>query len=440
MNNLFGTDGIRAQVGSSPLTLHELKLIAQAITTWFKKYFSLDMSLAIGCDTRISKDVIKQMLAAYIAAEHINILDLDILPSPALYIITRDEPNIAASIMITASHNDYTYNGIKIFTKKGKLTDQHEQEITRFFYQGNTTSSFSYNSCASIHKAQLFDVYLQHLKTHFSKLNLYNKKIVFDCAHGAISDHIKNFFQHLNATIVCLNNSPNGRNINQACGAIDPYSLCNKVVELKADIGFAFDGDADRVIACNHLGELKSGDHILTLLAQHTRYHHQSTLVATTMSNSGLEQFLRLRNKQLIRTEVGDKHVLNMLKKHNLTLGGEDSGHIIMTDLATTGDGLATALSVLQVAHQTNNWQLNTFNPTPQINGSLNVSKKKNLTIPPLSDIITKHKKQLISGRLLIRYSGTENVLRVMVEQHNKLHAQKIYNSLIHQLKQALIT
>ena len=235
-----------------------------------------------------------------------------------------------------------------------------------------------------------------------------------------------------------LNNKPDGININAKCGATDLSSLQKSVLENKADIGFAFDGDGDRLMLVSFSGETKNGDDILALLSQHTVYKDQNTLVGTVMSNQGLEVFLQNTGKKLLRTAVGDKYVLQALCENSFLLGGEQSGHIILKDLTATGDGILAALRICEVIQETNNWALNTFEKYPQILLNVTIAHKKDLNSSSIQAIIKAAEKNIISGRILFRYSGTENLLRVMVEEKDLQRAQTIAHNLAQELKNFL--
>ena len=240
--------------------------------------------------------------------------------------------------------------------------------------------------------------------------------IVLDCANGATSFLAPKIFTLLGAKVHTLNASPNGRNINFRCGSTDPKTLQNTVIENNADIGIAFDGDGDRVVIVDMNGNVKNGDDILSILMNNKRYKGASGLVGTIMSNMGLQNLVEKNNQTFYRTAVGDKYVIRKLKDENLQLGGEPSGHIIMGDYLFTGDGIYAALKVLETIIQTNNWACTTFVHTPNRLINVPIKNRKSLTDGPLADIIHQHEQNLPEGRILVRYSGTEPLLRVMVE------------------------
>ena len=264
------------------------------------------------------------------------------------------------------------------------------------------------------------------------------KKIVLDVAHGATYRVAEQIFNALGAQTIIINNTPNGTNINHHCGALSPALLQEAVVLSCADAGFAFDGDGDRVIAVNRHGVIKDGDDILALLLQHPAYVHLTTVVGTLMTNCGFETYLTTHNKNLVRTAVGDKFVIEKLEQLNTILGGEQSGHIILKDIINTGDGILVALRVLESLLHSGNWDMETFIKYPQVLINVPVQTKKDLNSSPLYDIISTAQAKLTSGRLLVRFSGTESLLRVMVEAASLEGAHAIGLDVAQQLESLL--
>jgi phosphoglucosamine mutase len=278
------------------------------------------------------------------------------------------------------------------------------------------------------------------LQSLFPTPFLRNKKIVLDCAHGATSSIAPQIFKMLGAEVIALYTQPTGTNINEQCGSVYPQAAQAMVLQEQADAGFAFDGDGDRMIAINRNGDLKNGDDVLALLSQHPVYTHAPGVVGTIMSNQGLALFLAQQNKKLLRTPVGDKHIARKLLEENLVLGGEQSGHIIVRDHLNAGDGIVTALRVLETLTITNDWEMNTFTPFPQTLINVPITTKKDLTDQTLQTIIAQHEAQLGNGRIIVRYSGTEPLLRVMVEEQDQDIAHTVGNNLVRALHQALHT
>jgi len=450
--NLFGTDGIRAKVGEFPLDIDSLILLGQAIGLWAQKKYGLEKPIVIGNDTRESCDFIKSALKTGILPHKLDILDVGPLVTPGIFQIVKAS-KVDLGIVISASHNPYEYNGLKFFDrKKGKLSRDDEQAISDLFFQQLTAKKSPCNSfdietiyhsfgIETIQKGIAEFNYCMDLLKEFDKDTTFlaNKKIIVDCAYGAISFIAENVFEEFdNANIIYLHDDPDGTNINQNCGAMHPEKLQKAVIKHKADIGFAFDGDGDRVVVVNRHGEIKNGDDILALLSTHPKYQKEKAVVGTIMSNYGLDAFLHKQNKKLIRTQVGDKHIAQALTKQKLSLGAEPSGHVICRDYLNTGDGIFAALRVAEAAKLTDNWDLKTFEKFPQINMSIPVTQKKDITTGTLAEIIAQAQTNLPAGRTVVRYSGTEPILRVMVEEKEEKTAQAVCATLVERLQKEL--
>lgn len=435
--NLFGTDGIRARVGTFPCTETDLVKLGRAIGIWALQKYGAQPRLLLGHDTRESAPFMINALNAGLLQSPIAVSNLGVLPTPAIIKIALLDKSIDGAIIITASHNPYHDNGIKLIDRRtGKLSLRDEEIITELFYK-ETTSSRDIRGRMH-HSAEAQDTYKNALADYFTPDFLRGKKIVLDCAHGATSIVAPALFTHFGATVLALYNQPNGHNINHECGATHPEAVQNAVIAAQADIGFAFDGDGDRVVAVGKNGIIKDGDDILALLLDHPTYAQEPTLVCTIMSNAGLEEFVTQKNKSIIRTAVGDKHISAELKNKNLLIGGEQSGHILLADFLNGGDGIFAALRICEVAELRNNWNLKSFEHMAQIMINVPVELKRDLQNPTLQDIISTHKTLLLGGTLVVRYSGTENLLRVMVQHKNQAHADKIGTQLAHKLKQAI--
>lgn len=442
-NNLFGTDGIRNKVGNAPFTVTELPRLGTAIAHWAAQKYAVpnlqNLPLClIASDTRSSCSFVKTSLISSMLLAPITLIDLGILPTPALVALLQNNNSYHFGIMISASHNPHHDNGIKLIdAKTGKLTELDEKTITSLFYNHAHTNTYTqFGSLRSY--AGAAEQYKNHVIAKFTPNFLYGLTIVLDCAHGATYNVAPDIFKALGATIITINNTPDGTNINNSCGALHPEQLINNVHSYNADMGFAFDGDGDRVTIVNKHGEIKDGDDTIALLATHPRYSNEKTIVGTIMSNEGLATHLQSHNKILIRTPVGDKHISAYLAQHNLLLGGEQSGHIIMRDYLNSGDGIFSALSIIEAALHTNNNELHTFAKYPQVLINIPITQKKELTSQPYATIIADYAKKLSNGRLEVRYSGTENLLRVMVESLDKIHALSIGNQLASTLKKEL--
>jgi len=438
-NNLFGTDGIRRTIGIPPLCAQNLPKLGYAIGQWTHNYYGKNPHILIAHDTRGSCSFVKASLKAGLLQHALTIHDAHVLPTPAVCQLTSQEDIFNLGIVISASHNPYQDNGIKLIDgKQGKLSLHHELAISQLFFCSSKTTPNYMNLGNDIPFLYGRQQYIDTITKHFPNNFLRNKKIVLDCAHGATYLVAPTIFRQLGADVITINNQPNGTNINENCGVLYPHQLQKAVIDNNANIGFAFDGDGDRVMAVNKNGELKDGDDLLVLLLEHPLYNKEHTVVGTIMTNQGLEVHLQKNNKQLIRTAVGDKYVAEQLEQHQLTLGAEQSGHIILRDYLNTGDGIFTALRILESINYTYNYDLLTFKKFPQILINVPVSQKKDLAAIPLVNVIDYHKAQLTNGRLIVRYSGTENVLRVMVENDDVQQAQLIGTALSQALAEQL--
>lgn len=435
-HSFFGTDGIRGRIGTHPLTVDSLLTLGKALGHWIEKTYG-SSTILIGYDTRQSCSLIKSALATGLLTQPLLLVDGYILPTPAIAQLVQKTDLFSCGIIISASHNPYHDNGIKLITKQGKISAADEQEITDLFYQQN--SSYSYDTLGTMYSCNnAAQQYATYVRSFFKPLFLDGITVVLDCAHGATSALAPTIFNECGARTLVINNKPSGTNINDRCGSVLPEQLQQAVLENHADIGFAFDGDGDRVIAVNRQGIIKTGDDFLALLCQHPLYAKESGVVGTVLSNYGLQRLLENSHKQLIRTDVGDKYVGRALKTHNLLLGGEQSGHLIMRDYLDSGDGIFAALRILEAIISTNNWDFESFTPYPQIQINVPIKEKKDLSQPPLATIIASYQQQ-IEGRLIVRYSGTEQVLRIMVEDNNLARAQNIATNLSNTLQQQLL-
>lgn len=420
---LFGTDGIRKPMGQEPLTPTSLMQLGNALGYWMTHQEKKRIALAH--DTRQSSALMKAALKTGLLQHPLEVIDTQTLPTPALFCAI--EHGLAdVGIMITASHNQHQDNGLKIFTKEnGKTTEQQEQEITDLFYTMPSPVASYEHLGTELLSTTAAKLYKEKIQEKFAPDFLKGKKIVVDCAHGAYYILAPQLFRALGAEVTVLANTPNGKNINLNCGSQYPEALQQKVSEEKADAGFAFDGDGDRMVMVNKQGTLYDGDQLLALLLAHSAYKKQTTVVSTIMANQGFEAHLAQHNITLERTSVGDKKVLKRMQELHCLVGGEPSGHIILRDFTQTSDGLFTALRVLEALEESNG-TAETFTPYPQILINVPVKLKKDLSLNPYAQIIQKHKELLPDGRLVVRYSGTESLLRVMIEDQTKEHAQSI--------------
>ncbi len=436
----FGTDGLRGNAEHYPFTQNALIHLGQALAMWNKKKHTSPHVL-IAHDTRESCPRIKRTIINGLISKGTKCSNAGVLPTPAILNAIQHSKNFTYGIMISASHNPYHDNGIKVFdAKTGKLSYQDEQTITQLYKtckQESSLSESSYVKQPMWHEA--YEIYKKNIISYFSPRFLEGKKIVLDCANGATHVIAPDIFSQLGANVIALSTNPNGKNINEKCGALFPENVQRSVLEHNADIGFAFDGDGDRIIAVNKHGHIRDGDDVLSLLLNHPSFSSIMTIVGTVMTNHGLECSLKAHGKSLIRTPVGDKYVLAHLQKHNLMLGGETSGHIILRHYLNTGDGIFTALKVLETLDITQDWSFKSFEKTPQTIVNVPIKKKDDLRKQPYARLIAQCKKKITDGRIIVRFSGTENVLRVMIEEKNAHHARNLAHQLAHHLQEFLV-
>lgn len=434
-SNLFGTDGIRTQVGTPPITLDSLPQLGNAIGTWLCDHYH-NPQLIIACDTRASNHWIISALSTGLLLHPITMHVAGILPTPALCRLLYRSSQFDIGVMISASHNPYQDNGIKLVDRLGKLKKSAELAISRIYHK---STPMPYTTYGSMHPhASAYDDYTHIITSLFTHSFLKGITVVLDCAHGALFRIAPAIFKKFGAKVIVLNAQPNGKNINKQCGSLHVKKTQQAVKKYNATIGFAFDGDGDRVIAINNKGDVKNGDDMLALLSQHSTYRKQQTIVGTVMSNLGLDAYLQQHGKTLVRTQVGDKHIAHHIAAHHLLLGGEQSGHIILHDYLPTGDGIFTALRLCQTMLETENWHLQSFDHYPQILVNVPVTAKKDLTAPEITSLIKDYEAQLPQGRLVIRYSGTENMLRIMVEDQSKTAIAQISSKLTRSLEKYL--
>jgi phosphoglucosamine mutase len=437
--NLFGTDGIRGRVGVHPFTRDALPELGSALGAWILKTYGPGASVLLAHDTRNSCSWVKAALTSGMLLHPLHLVDAQVLPTPAvLCLIQKKLSHFSCGIIISASHNPYQDNGIKIIdAATGKISHADETTITELFYADSVEQQQSLFGTSTA-LANASELYAETVTALFPPLFLRGKTIVLDCAHGATSSLAETIFTACGAKVIVINSQPTGTNINECCGALHPEELQRAVLEHKADAGFAFDGDGDRVIAVSSHGEVKNGDDILALLSQHPLYSSQPVVIGTIMSNQGFELFLRNNGKLLVRAAVGDKYVAQELNAKNLLLGGEQSGHIIVRDYLPSGDGIVAALRTVEALQHTHNPTMETFTKYPQVLLNIAVPTKKDLSLSPFREIIEVNQSQLSTGRLLVRYSGTESVLRIMAEAENLEQAQSTAALVSQQLAHAL--
>ena len=420
---LFGTDGVRGEAGCF-LTASLAMRLAQAVGVYFKKS-AKTKKILVGKDTRRSGYMIENAIVSGLTSVGYDVVQIGPMPTPAIAFLTENM-RCDAGIMISASHNQYSDNGIKFFDAHGdKLSKEVEQEIEEIYYSDCKIEQTCVNGKNIGSAKRIDDVigrYIIQIKNSFANnLTLQGIRIVLDTANGAGYKVGPTILQELGAEVIVLHDKPNGFNINENCGALHTKDLCDSVKKYRADIGIALDGDADRLVVADENGEIVNGDHLLGALAlflHETNRLSTDSIVATVMSNQGLEDILNEHGLKLYRCDVGDKNVLEVMKQKNINFGGEQSGHIILSDFAKTGDGLVSALQVLSLIitkKQPASKALRLFDLYPQSLKNIRVTHKVPLDeIDGLSDILLSLDKEHI--RHLIRYSGTENKLRILLE------------------------
>lgn len=425
MKKLFGTDGIRGEAGVFPLDQNTVSIIGGSLARQFGEKLGRDARFVIGRDSRESGSWMESAFCQGAAVYGAECHSADIITTPGVAFLTK-ALNLDAGIVISASHNPYEDNGIKIFLPTGaKLDSDAERKIEEDVFNWQSVGGLDCESKLTRSEAVEFQqMYLKHLANEFKGLSLENFKMVIDCANGASSCLAPKLFEEFGATTVVINNQPNGRNINKDCGSLHIEKLQKKVLEENADFGVAYDGDADRSLFVDENGAFVDGDAVLWIMAQ---YFHsigelvEDSVVATVMSNIGLELALNSRNINLLRTPVGDKYVLQKLLESGISVGGEQSGHIIFPKKSLVGDGMFTTLYLLQ-AMRSNKKGLSEmtkgFTQFPQILVNVLVREKVPFeSVPEIADAAKKVENELgEKGRLLLRYSGTENLARVMIE------------------------
>jgi phosphoglucosamine mutase len=435
----FGTDGIRGRANTFPMTADIALKVAMASAIALKKSRngSHTNRAVVGKDTRLSCYMLEQAMTAGFLSMGIEVVLTGPIPTPGIAMLTRSL-RADLGVMISASHNPYEDNGIKLFGSDGyKLDDALEAEIESLI--GGDLSSHLAAPDALGKASRLDDClgrYAEFVKASFPKnLSLEGLKVVIDCAHGAAYKVAPQVLWELEAEVISIGTSPNGRNINDGFGATATDNLQKAVLKNKADIGIALDGDADRLIMVDEAGRKIDGDQLMAALAVSLKAKGQlakDTVVATVMSNLGFERFLQAQGLNLHRTAVGDRYVVEAMRREGYNLGGEQSGHIVMSDYSTTGDGLLAALQVLAVLKekgQKASEALKCFEPAPQILKNVRYKSGKPMELPEVQSAIKTAEARLgATGRLLVRPSGTESLIRVMAEGDSQSLIEAVVN------------
>lgn len=440
IHKLFGTDGVRGHANQLPMTVETALSLGKAASVMFRRHGGKHR-VVVGKDTRLSCYMFENALIAGLCSMGVDTLMVGPLPTPGVAFIIRAY-RADAGIVISASHNPYHDNGIKFFSRDGfKLPDAWEQEVEELVAKGDFSKHLprDHEIGRNSRVIDAYGRYIEFVKTSFPKnKTLTGLKIVLDCAHGATYKVAPLIFQELDATVIALGVDPNGININDGCGALHPESVRKTVIETRADVGIALDGDGDRVIMVDENAQIVDGDTILAICAldmlKQGLLRHQR-LVATVMSNYGFLKTMNEAGIEVLRAKVGDRYVIQMMREHDCNLGGEQSGHLVFLDHNTTGDGLVSALQVLRIMIESDS-KLSDLAALvgryPQVLENICVREK--LPIEQIEGLCqamaTVEEKLAGKGRILVRYSGTENLLRVMVEapklKQANMYAQQI--------------
>jgi phosphoglucosamine mutase len=479
MKKLFGTDGIRGEAGTFPLDEKTVEIIGASLTRQFAERLGRQPRFVIGRDTRESGVWIEQSF--WTGAEKMGATceSAEVITTPGVAFLTG-KYNFDAGIVISASHNPYQDNGIKIFTPDGKKIDEAtEREIEKEIFDSSESETQNSKIDLSEQQAKLTpelrrrfemlqmpsdeltasvvrqiktdknkasefqNAYLKYLADEFETLDLQSFKMVVDCANGAACELAPRLFERFGAETIVINNAPDGKNINENCGSLHLEAVQKKVTDEKADFGVAFDGDADRSLFVDEKGNLVDGDAVLWIMANYLQAKgklNNQTIVSTVMSNIGLEIALNSKNIKLLRTAVGDKYVLQELINTNSAVGGEQSGHIIFPFQSLVGDGMLTTLFLLQAMRE-NDKTLSEltegFSRFPQILVNIKVREKLPFeSVREIADAAREVENELgEKGRLLLRYSGTENLARVMIEGENQMRIEEQANGLANIIK-----
>ena len=434
---IFGTDGVRGTANIEPVTAETALKLGRAAGHVFKHLESQSRShgrhrIVLGKDTRLSGYMLENAISAGILSVGVDVLFIGPLPTPGVAYVTRSL-RADAGIVITASHNPYDDNGIKFFRADGyKLDDRIEREIEDLVFTGRIENIRP--TAEDIGKAVRIDDalgrYIEQAKSSFPRgMTLEGMRIVVDCAHGAAYKSTPCVLRELGADVITYGNQPDGKNINKDCGSMHPNLMCQKIWEHRADAGLAHDGDADRLLMCDEAGHLIDGDDVMAMAALDMIEHNQlaeRTLVATVMTNAGLEAAISSVGGKIVRTDVGDKNVIDEMLKHGYNLGGEQSGHMIFRDFSSTGDGLVAALQVLRIMKskgQPLSKLVRCWTRFPQVVTNIRVREKRPFAeLDGITRLVEEAEKELNAdgGRVLLRYSGTEPKCRLLLEGREK--------------------
>ncbi|TDR37183.1 phosphoglucosamine mutase [Aquamicrobium defluvii] len=445
MGRYFGTDGIRGRANKFPMTAEIAMRVGMAAGLSFQRG-SHRHRVVLGKDTRLSGYMIENAMVAGLCAAGMDVFLLGPIPTPAVAMLVRSL-RADMGVMISASHNPYQDNGIKLFGPDGyKLSDEIEARIEAMLDDGVEMALADPDALGRAKRVDgVHDRYIEFAKRTLPRsMSLSGLRIVIDCANGAAYKVAPAALWELGAEVIAINDDPNGFNINKECGSTHPAGLQRKVHEVRADIGIALDGDADRVVIIDENGEIVDGDQIMALIAE--SWHQNGRLsgkgvVSTIMSNLGLERFLAGLKLELHRTKVGDRYVVEHMRANGLNVGGEQSGHIVLSDFSTTGDGLVSALQVLACIKRQNkpvSEVARKFEPVPQLLKNVRISGGAPLEEKQVKEAIAEAQNRLgKGGRLVIRPSGTEPLIRVMAEGDDRALVETVVDDIVQVISQA---
>lgn len=433
--SFFGTDGIRGKVNEWPMTAEQAMRVGQAAGTYFKQASKKKNVVVIGKDTRLSGYMFESALVAGFTSVGVDVHMLGPLPTPAVAMMTRSL-RADMGVMITASHNAYKDNGIKLFGPDGnKLSDMAEKDIETLLRAPSSSRLAPHSAIGRAFRVEEAQSrYVEIVKSTLPRgMRLDQLRIVIDCANGAAHKVAPKVLWELGADIIPLGVEPDGFNINDNVGSNYPTKLASEVIRYRADLGIALDGDADRVILVDQNGEVIGGDQILAALAwkwKNSKRLLGNAVVATIMSNLGLERYVESLGLKLVRTAVGDRNVIAKMREGGYNLGGEQSGHVVLSDFASTGDGLVAALQILAVMIEEDlsaSELLARFSPVPQLSRNIHYNDVNPLECPNLQRFIKDAQDSLLDkGRLVVRKSGTEPLVRIMVEGDDQLFLSRL--------------
>ncbi len=445
--SLFGTDGIRGRPNASPLTAEEVVRIGQIFGAMLSSGGG-PCRVVVGRDTRASGPMLQGALTAGLNSVGVNVDDVGVLPTPGVAVHTRSS-GAAAGIMVSASHNPAEDNGLKFFNADGfKFNDAFERELSERFRSTREVEVVSASEIGVVRDVAIeaTEGYRRNCVRAIDGVRLDSLRVAVDCANGAAWQATPLTLQDLGADVVARHSEPNGWNINAGCGSTVPVEIAKLVKSTEANVGITHDGDADRVLLCDETGSILDGDEIMAIVGLHLARSGQlrgNALVATVMSNMGLDEVMACAGVKVLRATVGDRHVLELMRKHDLEFGGEQSGHFIFLRHSTTGDGLLSALLVLRIMRETGqplSELRKVLKPYPQVHEAVRVITKPPIEmVPALVAAIQRAEERLEGkGRVLVRYSGTESKLRIMVEGPDEQMIQGLINDVARAAREAL--